>query len=145
MKFFMFVLVLVLIVLCHYHVDMKHDTITQTHNPQLSNLQCFRWIILITMFCAELVEHTCGMANLHMGEFFSNISNGVDTYSIREPLGICAGICSFNFPAMIPLLVCFVSLCFFFFHYILFLMHMHQNHQIECLIFLFTSTSLSWK
>lgn len=53
----------------------------------------------------ELVEHTCGMANLHMGEFFSNISNGVDTYSIREPLGICAGICSFNFPAMIPLLM----------------------------------------
>ncbi|KAL6505266.1 hypothetical protein OROGR_025083 [Orobanche gracilis] len=52
----------------------------------------------------ELVEHACGMANLHMGDFLSNISNGVDTYSIREPLGICAGICSFNFPAMIPLL-----------------------------------------
>ncbi|XP_057787990.1 methylmalonate-semialdehyde dehydrogenase [acylating], mitochondrial-like isoform X2 [Salvia miltiorrhiza] len=53
----------------------------------------------------ELVEHACGMANLHAGDFFSNISNGVDTYSIREPLGICAGICSFNFPAMIPLLM----------------------------------------
>ncbi|KAL0384390.1 UNVERIFIED_CONTAM: Methylmalonate-semialdehyde dehydrogenase [acylating], mitochondrial [Sesamum radiatum] len=53
----------------------------------------------------ELVEHACGMANLHMGDFFSNISNGVDTYSIREPLGVCAGICSFNFPAMIPLLM----------------------------------------
>ncbi|KAL6505270.1 Methylmalonate-semialdehyde dehydrogenase [acylating], mitochondrial [Orobanche gracilis] len=53
----------------------------------------------------ELVEHACGMANLHMGDFLSNISNGVDTYSIREPLGICAGICSFNFPAMIPLLM----------------------------------------
>ncbi|XP_011087969.1 methylmalonate-semialdehyde dehydrogenase [acylating], mitochondrial [Sesamum indicum] len=53
----------------------------------------------------ELVEHACGMANLHMGDFFSNISNGIDTYSIREPLGVCAGICSFNFPAMIPLLM----------------------------------------
>ncbi|XP_042005252.1 methylmalonate-semialdehyde dehydrogenase [acylating], mitochondrial-like [Salvia splendens] len=53
----------------------------------------------------ELVEHACGMANLHMGDFFPNISNGIDTYSIREPLGICAGICSFNFPAMIPLLM----------------------------------------
>ncbi|KAL6517585.1 Methylmalonate-semialdehyde dehydrogenase [acylating], mitochondrial [Orobanche minor] len=61
----------------------------------------------------ELVEHACGMANLHMGDFLSNISNGVDTYSIREPLGICAGICSFNFPAMIPLLVHrFRSCCF---------------------------------
>ncbi|KAK6135651.1 hypothetical protein DH2020_030616 [Rehmannia glutinosa] len=53
----------------------------------------------------ELVEHACGMANLHMGDFNSNLSNGIDTYSIREPLGICAGICSFNFPAMIPLLM----------------------------------------
>ncbi|KAL8541747.1 hypothetical protein ACS0TY_002855 [Phlomoides rotata] len=53
----------------------------------------------------ELVEHTCGLANLHMGDFFSNVSNGIDTYSIREPLGVCAGICSFNFPAMIPLLM----------------------------------------
>ncbi|KAL0422452.1 UNVERIFIED_CONTAM: Methylmalonate-semialdehyde dehydrogenase [acylating], mitochondrial [Sesamum latifolium] len=53
----------------------------------------------------ELVEHACGMANLHMGDFYSNISNGIDTYSIREPLGVCAGICSFNFPAMIPLLM----------------------------------------
>ncbi|KAL8469058.1 hypothetical protein ACS0TY_032045 [Phlomoides rotata] len=53
----------------------------------------------------ELVEHTCGLANLHMGDFFSNVSNGIDTYSIREPLGVCAGICSFNFPAMIPLLI----------------------------------------
>ncbi|KAL3617340.1 Methylmalonate-semialdehyde dehydrogenase [acylating], mitochondrial [Castilleja foliolosa] len=53
----------------------------------------------------ELVEHACGLANLHTGDFLSNISNGTDTYSIREPLGICAGICSFNFPAMIPLLM----------------------------------------
>ncbi|KAG8368583.1 hypothetical protein BUALT_Bualt15G0060600 [Buddleja alternifolia] len=53
----------------------------------------------------ELVEHACGMANLHTGEFFSNISSAIDTYSIREPLGVCAGICSFNFPAMIPLMI----------------------------------------
>ncbi|KAI3445808.1 hypothetical protein Pfo_002473 [Paulownia fortunei] len=53
----------------------------------------------------ELVEHACGMANLQMGDFFTNMSNGIDTYSIREPLGVCAGICSFNFPAMIPLLM----------------------------------------
>lgn len=40
-----------------------------------------------------------------MGEFVSNVSQGIDTYSIREPLGVCAGICPFNFPAMIPLWV----------------------------------------
>lgn len=84
---------------------------------------------LIDIFYAELVEHACGMANLHMGDFFSNISNGIDTYSIREPLGVCAGICSFNFPAMIPLLVCFYfSLLFSLAHYILFLMRSHWDH-----------------
>uniref|UniRef100_UPI001CB91541 methylmalonate-semialdehyde dehydrogenase [acylating], mitochondrial n=1 Tax=Erigeron canadensis TaxID=72917 RepID=UPI001CB91541 len=51
----------------------------------------------------EVVEHACGMASLQMGEFSSNVSQGIDTYSVREPLGVCAGICPFNFPAMIPL------------------------------------------
>ncbi|KAK9942949.1 hypothetical protein M0R45_008589 [Rubus argutus] len=51
----------------------------------------------------EVVEHACGTATLQMGEYVSNVSNGIDTYSIREPLGVCAGICPFNFPAMIPL------------------------------------------
>ncbi|KAM7479053.1 hypothetical protein LguiA_027266 [Lonicera macranthoides] len=51
----------------------------------------------------EVVEHACGMATLQMGEFVSNVSNGIDSYSIREPIGICAGICPFNFPAMVPL------------------------------------------
>ncbi|XP_054778696.1 methylmalonate-semialdehyde dehydrogenase [acylating], mitochondrial [Prosopis cineraria] len=51
----------------------------------------------------EVVEHACGMATLQMGEYVSNVSHGIDTYSIREPLGVCAGICPFNFPAMIPL------------------------------------------
>ncbi|GAB2219399.1 hypothetical protein Droror1_Dr00007034 [Drosera rotundifolia] len=51
----------------------------------------------------EVVEHVCGMASLQLGEFSSNVSSGIDTYSIREPLGVCAGICPFNFPAMIPL------------------------------------------
>ncbi|XP_061370845.1 methylmalonate-semialdehyde dehydrogenase [acylating], mitochondrial-like isoform X1 [Gastrolobium bilobum] len=51
----------------------------------------------------EVVEHACGMATLQMGEYFSNVSRGIDTFSIIEPLGVCAGICPFNFPAMIPL------------------------------------------
>lgn len=51
----------------------------------------------------EVVEHTCGMANLIMGETVESVSRNVDTYSYRQPLGVCAGITPFNFPAMIPL------------------------------------------
>uniref|UniRef100_A0A5B6YIM1 methylmalonate-semialdehyde dehydrogenase (CoA acylating) n=1 Tax=Davidia involucrata TaxID=16924 RepID=A0A5B6YIM1_DAVIN len=51
----------------------------------------------------EVVEHACGMTTLQMGEFVSDVSKGIDTYSLREPLGVCAGICPFNFSAMIPL------------------------------------------
>jgi malonate-semialdehyde dehydrogenase (acetylating)/methylmalonate-semialdehyde dehydrogenase len=51
----------------------------------------------------EVVEHACGMATLQMGEYVPNVANGIDTFSIREPIGVCAGICPFNFPAMIPL------------------------------------------
>ncbi|KAH7351983.1 hypothetical protein KP509_19G023700 [Ceratopteris richardii] len=51
----------------------------------------------------EVVEHCCNMSTLQMGEFVENVSTGIDTYSIRQPLGVCAGICPFNFPAMIPL------------------------------------------
>jgi hypothetical protein len=57
------------------------------------------------LYHIEVVEHACGMGTLQMGEYVSNVSNGVDTYSVREPTGVCAGICPFNFPAMIPLWV----------------------------------------
>uniref|UniRef100_A0A2P2L5Z4 Aldehyde dehydrogenase domain-containing protein n=1 Tax=Rhizophora mucronata TaxID=61149 RepID=A0A2P2L5Z4_RHIMU len=51
----------------------------------------------------EVVEYACGLATLQIGEFVSNVCNGIDSYSIREPLGICAGICPFEFPALTPL------------------------------------------
>ncbi|CAI5942315.1 unnamed protein product [Closterium sp. NIES-65] len=51
----------------------------------------------------EVVEQACAMGTMQMGELLENVSAGVDTYSIRQPLGVCAGICPFNFPAMIPL------------------------------------------
>lgn len=38
-----------------------------------------------------------------LGETVQGVANGVDTYSFREPLGVVAGICPFNFPAMIPM------------------------------------------
>jgi malonate-semialdehyde dehydrogenase (acetylating)/methylmalonate-semialdehyde dehydrogenase len=51
----------------------------------------------------EVVEHAAGIGNLQMGELANNVAAGVDTYSIQQPLGVCAGITPFNFPAMIPL------------------------------------------
>ena len=51
----------------------------------------------------EVVEHACSIGSLQMGEFAENVAGGVDTYTLRQPLGVCAGITPFNFPAMIPL------------------------------------------
>src|SRR5216683_2864000 len=51
----------------------------------------------------EVVEFACGIPHLMKGEFSDNISAGMDLYSIRQPLGVCAGITPFNFPAMVPM------------------------------------------
>ena len=51
----------------------------------------------------EVVEHAANIGSLQMGEMASNVAGGVDTYTILQPLGVCAGITPFNFPAMIPL------------------------------------------
>ena len=51
----------------------------------------------------EIVEHAAGISNLQLGEYANNVAGGVDTYSLLQPIGVCAGITPFNFPAMIPL------------------------------------------
>lgn len=51
----------------------------------------------------EVVEHAASMGSLQMGETIGNVSKYMDTYSYRQPLGVCAGVAPFNFPAMIPL------------------------------------------
>ena len=51
----------------------------------------------------EVVEHAAGIGNLQLGELANNVAGGVDTYTLLQPLGVCAGITPFNFPAMIPL------------------------------------------
>ncbi|MBE8158419.1 MAG: aldehyde dehydrogenase family protein, partial [Betaproteobacteria bacterium] len=51
----------------------------------------------------EVVEFACSLPTLLMGETAENVASGVDIVSFRQPLGVCAGICPFNFPAMIPL------------------------------------------
>lgn len=51
----------------------------------------------------EVVEHACSIGSLQMGEYIEGVARGVDTYTVQQPLGVCAGITPFNFPAMIPL------------------------------------------
>lgn len=51
----------------------------------------------------EVVEHAANIGTLQMGEMANNVAGGVDTYTLQQPLGVCAGITPFNFPAMIPL------------------------------------------
>ena len=51
----------------------------------------------------EVVEFACGIPNLMKGEFTDNAGPGIDLYSLRQPLGVVAGITPFNFPAMVPM------------------------------------------
>jgi malonate-semialdehyde dehydrogenase (acetylating)/methylmalonate-semialdehyde dehydrogenase len=51
----------------------------------------------------EVVEFACGIPHLLKGEFSEQVGTGVDSYSVRQPLGVCAGITPFNFPAMVPM------------------------------------------
>ncbi len=51
----------------------------------------------------EVVEFACGISQLLKGEYSAQVSTGVDLHSFREPLGVCAGITPFNFPAMVPM------------------------------------------
>ncbi|MEM9740484.1 MAG: CoA-acylating methylmalonate-semialdehyde dehydrogenase [Pseudomonadota bacterium] len=50
----------------------------------------------------DVVEFACGIPHLQKGEYTEGAGPGIDVYSMRQPLGVCAGITPFNFPAMIP-------------------------------------------
>jgi malonate-semialdehyde dehydrogenase (acetylating)/methylmalonate-semialdehyde dehydrogenase len=51
----------------------------------------------------EVVEFACGIPHLLKGEYSENVGSGVDTHTVRQPVGVCAGITPFNFPVMVPL------------------------------------------
>ena len=52
---------------------------------------------------AEVVEFACGIPQLLKSEYTENVGTNVDSWSIRQPVGVCAGITPFNFPAMVPM------------------------------------------
>ena len=54
----------------------------------------------------EVIEYACGIPTLLKGDFSEQASTGIDVYSIRQPMGVVAGITPFNFPAMVPMWMC---------------------------------------
>jgi malonate-semialdehyde dehydrogenase (acetylating) / methylmalonate-semialdehyde dehydrogenase len=51
---------------------------------------------------SQMVEVACGMPSLMMGDSLNDVAHGIDCKTIRQPIGVCAGITPFNFPAMVP-------------------------------------------
>lgn len=51
----------------------------------------------------EVVEFACGIPQLLKGEFTEQVGTGIDSHSMRQPIGVCAGITPFNFPCMVPM------------------------------------------
>ncbi len=63
----------------------------------------FIFIQSLPLHPPEVVEHACSITSLMLGETLPSITKDMDTYTYRLPIGVCAGIAPFNFPAMIPL------------------------------------------
>lgn len=73
-------------------------------SSSISHLFLFIYCILsLPLHPPEVVEHACSITSLMLGETLPSITKDMDTYTYRLPIGVCAGIAPFNFPAMIPL------------------------------------------
>ncbi|MFP6729343.1 MAG: CoA-acylating methylmalonate-semialdehyde dehydrogenase [Alphaproteobacteria bacterium] len=83
--------------LCERHIDELAELAAKEHGKTLSDAKgsVQRGI--------EVVEFACGISQMLKGEFSANVGTGIDGYSIRQPIGVCAGITPFNFPAMVPM------------------------------------------
>jgi malonate-semialdehyde dehydrogenase (acetylating)/methylmalonate-semialdehyde dehydrogenase len=83
--------------LFHAHLEDLAKLLTAEHGKVLSDAmgEVARGL--------EVIEFACGIPTLIKGEFSEQASTGIDVYSIRQPLGVVAGITPFNFPAMVPM------------------------------------------
>lgn len=54
------------------------------------------------MRCIEVVEHNCAIASHLKGDYSESVGTDIDTYTMRQPLGVCSGVSPFNFPVMVP-------------------------------------------
>ncbi|SHO57253.1 CoA-acylating methylmalonate-semialdehyde dehydrogenase [Vibrio quintilis] len=83
--------------LLEQHMDRLAKTISEEHGKVYSDAvgEVTRGL--------EVVEFACGIPHLQKGENSANVGTGVDSHSLMQPLGVCAGITPFNFPAMVPM------------------------------------------
>jgi malonate-semialdehyde dehydrogenase (acetylating)/methylmalonate-semialdehyde dehydrogenase len=79
------------------HADELARLITSEHGKVLSDA---RGEVMRGM---EVVEFACGIPHLLRGDFTDSVGKGIDSWSLRQPVGVCAGITPFNFPAMVPM------------------------------------------
>lgn len=79
------------------NMDRMAEMITAEHGKVISDS---KGSIIRGM---EVVEFACGIPQLLKGEFTENVGTDIDSWSVRQPLGICTGITPFNFPAMVPM------------------------------------------
>src|SRR5271155_4149252 len=83
--------------LLHREHDALARVISEEHGKIFSDAQGE------VMRGLEVVEFACGIPHLLKGEFTEQVARGIDSWSVRQPLGVCAGITPFNFPAMVPM------------------------------------------
>ena len=90
--------------LVHEHADELAEIISSEHGKVVSDAagEVQRGL--------EVVEFACGIPHLLKGEHSEQVSRGVDAYSVREPLGVVAGITPFNFPVMVPMWMFLVAI-----------------------------------
>lgn len=90
--------------LIEQHLEQLADLISQEHGK--SKVEAIGSITR----GMDVLEFACGIPTHLMGDYSSNVGRQVDSYSIRQPLGVVAAITPFNFPAMIPLWICSVAI-----------------------------------
>jgi malonate-semialdehyde dehydrogenase (acetylating) / methylmalonate-semialdehyde dehydrogenase len=79
------------------HIDELAAIVTAEHGKVLADA---KGEVIRGM---EVVEFACGIPHLLKGEFSDQIGSGIDSWSLRQPVGVCAGITPFNFPVMVPM------------------------------------------
>ncbi|MBX7106324.1 MAG: CoA-acylating methylmalonate-semialdehyde dehydrogenase [Gemmataceae bacterium] len=79
------------------HAEDLARTVTREHGKTISESRAS------VQRGIEMVEFACGIPSLLMGQVLPNIASNVDCETVRHPVGVCAGITPFNFPAMVPL------------------------------------------
>jgi malonate-semialdehyde dehydrogenase (acetylating)/methylmalonate-semialdehyde dehydrogenase len=87
----------------------RYKTLLEKHAEDVARILCtengktFEDSKVEVRRAIQMVEVACGMPTLMMGDSLENVSRGIDSISIRQPIGVCVGITPFNFPAMVPM------------------------------------------